>query len=72
MSDQPCNKKAVARFNWVSKKSYCCQEHRQELQKLCDHMGWPQVFIDLPDDTDKLCLSTFEGFLLKQIYREAE
>lgn len=62
MTDKQCGKKAKARFTWggIGEESYCCAEHGQQLQSLCDHMGWQQIFIALPEDTEKTCLSMIE------------
>ncbi len=45
MTDKQCGKKAKARFTWggIGEESYCCAEHGQQLQSLCDHMGWQQT-----------------------------
>ncbi len=62
MAEKRCGVKAVARFNWAGTgdESYCCREHGADLAALCDEMGWTQVFVQLPDDTDKTCRTFLE------------
>ena len=62
MAEKKCGKQANARFNWAGKdeESYCCEEHGRQLHELCNLMGWHQVFIQLPPDTDKTCQTNIE------------
>ncbi len=62
MSETKCGKKAICRFTWAGRgeESYACEEHAKELAALCNFMGWQQIFIQLPDDTDKTCRSNIE------------
>ena len=62
-NENRCGVKAVASYRWGSpnaNNSYACEEHATGLQTICNHMGWNQTFVPLPEDTEHTCGSIVE------------
>ena len=55
--EKQCPFPAVYSYKWggVGETSYACAPHAEQINKLCQHMGWGQHFEQLPPGTGEQC-----------------